>query len=49
VSVEESKINNGIPVYALSDDSALIVEDNKLYLIGTNAQKIINGDVVEKI
>jgi len=49
VSVEESKINNGIPVYALSDDSALIVEDNKLYLIGTKAQKIINGEVVENI
>jgi len=49
VSIEESKINNGIPVYALSDESALIAEGNKLYLIGIKAQKIINGEVVEDI
>ena len=46
--VQESKINN-IPVYALSDDSAVVVEGGRVYMIGKRAQKLVGGKVVEEI
>jgi len=48
IVVEESK-KQTCPVYALSHDAAVIVNGNKTYMIGTNSQKIINGEVVEQI
>ena len=36
-------------VYALSDQSAVIVDGNEIYLYGKKAQKLVGGQVVEKI
>ncbi|MCL2521091.1 MAG: Type 1 glutamine amidotransferase-like domain-containing protein [Spirochaetaceae bacterium] len=49
ICTKESKANRNVAIYSLSDKSALIVEDGKTYLIGENAQKFVNGEVVEKI
>jgi len=47
--VEESLRSKDIPVYALSDDSAVIVEDGKVYMVGKKAHEIVNGKVVSEI
>ena len=46
--VNESKKQN-YPVYSLSDSSALVIEDDKHYLIGEDCYKLVNGKIVEKI
>ncbi|MCL2228384.1 MAG: Type 1 glutamine amidotransferase-like domain-containing protein [Firmicutes bacterium] len=48
-SIGESKINGGVPVYALSDDSAVIVDGGKIYMVGHGAKKFINGEFVEGV
>lgn len=48
VLIESSKKHN-FPIYALSDKSAVVVENDKIYLIGKKAWKIVKGKVVEKI
>jgi len=49
VSIKESENNGGIPVYALSDDAAIIVTGEKIYIAGTKGQKFIHGKLVEEI
>jgi len=46
--VQESK-KQQYPVYALSDECAIVVEDKKIYLIGKRGQKIENGKVTEEV
>ena len=46
--VEESKAQK-YPVYVLSDKSAVIVNGNKTYMVGSNCQKLLNGKIIEKI
>lgn len=48
ILIEASK-NNKFPFYAMSDKSAIIVEDKKMYMIGKKAWKIEKGIVIEKI
>jgi len=48
VLINSSKSNN-YPVYLLSEKSALIMDNEKDYLIGKKAWKIVNGKIVEKI
>jgi hypothetical protein len=48
ICVQESKIKPH-PVYALSDEAAIIVDGERVYMIGKNGYKIVNGEVVEKI
>lgn len=45
--IEESKLQN-YPVFVLSDTSAVVVEDDKIYLAGKNAYKLEAGTVTEK-
>ena len=47
--VEESLKSRDIPVYALSDYSAVIVENEKIYLVGENAHEIVNGKVTNEV
>ena len=47
--IEESLKSKDIPVYALSDNSAVIVENEEVYMIGKKAHKIVNGKVVSEI
>jgi len=46
--MRESK-TKPFPFYALSDTSAVVVDGNKTYLAGKNAQKIENGKITESI
>jgi len=48
ICAEESK-SQPYPVYALSDNSAVIVDNDKVYMIGKNSQKLINGKVIESV
>ncbi len=45
--IEESK-KQDYPVYILSDKAAVIVENDKAYLLGENCYKLISGEIVEK-
>ena len=45
--IEESKQHSS-PIYALSDDSALVINGNNSYMIGTNCWKIENGKITEQ-
>jgi len=45
---KESKMQN-YPVYVLSDKSAVIVNDEKIYLVGEQVYKLQAGEIVEKI
>jgi len=46
--IEESKRQSS-PVYALSDEGALVVDGEKMYMIGKNCHKIENGKIMESI
>ena len=48
VCLNESK-KQSYPVYSLSDTSALIIEDDKEYMIGEDCYKLLNGHIIEKI
>jgi len=48
ICITESK-ENKYPVYALSDKSAIIVDGNKIYMIGKNSHKLENGEVTDKV
>lgn len=45
---EESKMQN-YPVYVLSDKTAVIVNDEKIYFVGEQGYKLQAGEIVEKI
>jgi peptidase E len=45
----ESSKEHKVPIYALSDKSAVIVEDKKIYMIGRKAWKIVKGKIEEKV
>ncbi len=45
--LEESK-KQDYPVYVLSDDSAVIVENNKVYLLGKKCFKLFAGEIAEQ-
>ena len=45
-AIEESK-KVDYPVYALSDTAAIVVDGEKIYFIGSEYAKIINGEVVK--
>ena len=47
-AIEESKLHQS-PVYALSDDGALVVDGDKTYMIGKDCWKIENGKIVDSI
>lgn len=48
VCVRESE-KQDYPVYVLSDNSALIVDDKKTYLVGQKGFKLVGGKVIEKV
>lgn len=48
ICLNESK-KQSYPVYSLSNNSALVIEDNMHYLIGKDCYKLVNGKIVEKI
>lgn len=45
---KESK-KQDYPFYALSDESAIVIDGKDCYLIGRNAQKVVKGEVVERV
>ena len=45
--IEESRRQTA-PVYALSDESALVIDGDKQYLLGKNCHKIVNGKILEE-
>jgi len=44
--IEESLKSKDTPVFALSDDSAVVVENGDVYMIGKKAHKIVNVEIV---
>ncbi len=48
VCLKESE-KQSYPVYSLSDTSALVIEDDKEYMIGEDCYKLLNGQIIEKI
>lgn len=44
ILIEESKTQN-YPVYAISDNCAIVVEDGKIELIGKDGYKLVNGEI----
>lgn len=48
IAVNASKILD-YPCYSLSDSSAIVINGDDTYLIGKNAQKLVNGNVVEQV
>jgi len=47
VCITESK-QNKFPIYALSDKSALIIDGEKTYMIGTECYKMVDGHIKEQ-
>jgi len=47
ILIEESKTQN-YPVYLISDNCAIVVEDGKIELIGKDGYKLVNGEIVDK-
>lgn len=48
VCLKESE-KQSYPVYSLSDTSALVIEDDKQYMIGEDCYKLLNRQIIEKI
>lgn len=48
VCLKESK-KQSYPVYSLSDTSALVIDDDKEYMIGEDCYKLLNGQIIDKI
>ena len=44
---EESKLQD-YPVYAISDNCAIVVEDDNIELIGKDGYKIVKGEINHK-
>lgn len=47
ILIEESKTQN-YPVYAISDNCAILINEDNIELIGSDGFKLVNGEIVEQ-